>query len=316
MALSDDGTLVYLPGARPVPDRTLTWVGLDGKESPIPVPPGPYLPVDLSSDGRTLLVSKYDEFTAQWELWLMPLGSGEWRKPSSAHNVEAAGVFSEDGKAILFSRMGTGLIRQPVEPIANEQVIAPEPDYSRYPVPVLPGQKEMLFVEGYHPGIMSVVYAWPLDPPATAARRVLTAHTVPRVSPDLRWVALRKDGRTVVIRPYPLSESGQSLVVGAGTAPLWSPDGRTLYYTDAKQNMVAVPFFAGASPKVGTPRVLFHAGAYELSTTWFPTYHLSKDGRAFLMAKKVDTGPAAAPSSIHVIRNWFADVQRLAHPLP
>ncbi len=54
------------------------------------------------------------------------------------------------------------------------------------------------------------------------------------VSPDGRWLAYESDssGRfEIYVRPFPNVAAGQWLISTAGgTRPLWSPNGRELYY--------------------------------------------------------------------------------------
>ncbi len=313
MGLSRDGVLVFTQRLKMVPDRTLTWVDFEGKETPIPVPPGPYLPTDISPDGGTVLVAKYDDFEAQWGLWLMPLGAGEWKRISDGHPYDVAGVFAGDNKTILLNRMGTGLMRRRLDSFASEECIAPEPDFSRYPVPFAPGQKEVLFAEGYRPVITTLFYSLAMGSQPGPPRRLSSGESGARLSPDLNWLAAIRDGK-VVVRRYPLSETDTPLRWGKGSAPVWSLDGKTMYFANENREMLAVPFHPGPPARFGSARVLFPAGRYELGNRWYSGYHLRRDGKAFLMARNEAAAPQRLPTTVQVVRNWFTEVQALAHP--
>jgi hypothetical protein len=81
---------------------------------------------------------------------------------------------------------------------------------------------------------------------------------------------------------------------------------------DEQNRMVALPFENG---KLGHRTPLMDLSHYEPGTRWFSTMPLAKDGSRFLMARNRNPSSAPARTSIHVVRNWFDDIKRLAHPL-
>lgn len=59
-------------------------------------------------------------------------------------------------------------------------------------------------------------------------------------SPNGRWLAYVSGSASdpeIRFQPYP--GPGSTIVVGAGQSPVWSPDGRMLYYRSGKQMMAA-----------------------------------------------------------------------------
>ena len=91
-----------------------------------------------------------------------------------------------------------------------------------------------------------------------------------------------------------------------GGEPVWSPDGKELFYRSGKRMMV-VPIQTEPAFHQGRPEVLFE-GSYRSHTTLpgLQQYDISPDGQRFLMLKKDET-----PAQIHVVLNWFEELKRL-----
>ncbi len=130
----------------------------------------------------------------------------------------------------------------------------------------------------------------------------------PRFSPDGRWLAYisNESGRyEVYVQSYPGPGGRWTISTQGGTEPVWSADGRELFYRHGSQMMVVdistAPTFAP-----GTPRRLFEG--YELNPYGLPNYDVSPDGKRFLMVQS-DSG--AAPTQLNVVLNWTEEVQRL-----
>ncbi len=133
----------------------------------------------------------------------------------------------------------------------------------------------------------------------------------PTLSPDSRWLAYQSDetGRTeIFVRPFPnTSEGKQQVSSGGGAAPLWSRDGKELFYLSGDHNMMAARVTAGAT--VGDPQVLFHVRDELLGAEYlyYTPWDVARDGR-FLMARAVSGGPDEVGSFV-VAENWLEELK-------
>jgi hypothetical protein len=87
--------------------------------------------------------------------------------------------------------------------------------------------------------------------------------------------------------------------MGGGYAPLWSPDGRTLYYQTDGDTLLGVDVADGPAFKASRARVI----ARDAHAAW---YGVAGDGR--LLAIRQPGGAWAAP--IHVVVGWSAELRR------
>jgi serine/threonine-protein kinase len=137
---------------------------------------------------------------------------------------------------------------------------------------------------------------------------------VGKISPDGRWLAYvsNESGRfEVYVRPFPSSSGRWQISTEGGAEPLWSRDGRELFYRIGNKVMV-VNISPGPSFQAGTPRLLFErrlavrTGGNSINTN----YDISPDGRRFLMVQEAVQQAEAPPTQIHVVLNWFEELKR------
>ncbi len=128
-------------------------------------------------------------------------------------------------------------------------------------------------------------------------------------SPDGRWLAFvsNQSGREeVYLRD--LAKQGDQVLVsdGGGVEPVWSPDGRELYYRENGADPYLVAAGIATTP---APRVLGRTRLFPISdvvsTNPHANYDVSPDGRTFAMVRR---SPAAR---IMVIQNLPALVAKL-----
>jgi Tol biopolymer transport system component len=135
--------------------------------------------------------------------------------------------------------------------------------------------------------------------------------TQPQISPNGQWMAYRSgDASTqseIYVVPFPEVNKGKWQVsTGGGTDPLWSHDGRELFYRNGN-SVFAVDVQTEPTFKVGNPRLLFQkAYSSGIGHIW----DLSPDGKRFLMMKEADTAAAGAPRKINVVLNWFEELKQ------
>ncbi|HEY7473690.1 MAG TPA: hypothetical protein VH679_01665, partial [Vicinamibacterales bacterium] len=90
-----------------------------------------------------------------------------------------------------------------------------------------------------------------------------------------------------------------------GTFPLWSRNGRELFYQTLDGAMVAVPVEPSATTwKAGSPTELFRGPYAVRDGTLGRQYDVAPDGR-FLMLKRADTG--IVPHFV-VVQHWITEL--------
>ena len=134
------------------------------------------------------------------------------------------------------------------------------------------------------------------------------------LSPDGRWLAHESNetGRTeVYVRPFPGVEAGKWQVsTSGGVAPLWSRNGRELYFVNGNREMMAVPVPPGPTFHAGVARVLFpmRDELYLADHENYTPFDIGPDGR-FLMARHVRSSAMLA-SQLIVVENWFEELKQ------
>ena len=141
----------------------------------------------------------------------------------------------------------------------------------------------------------------------------------PQISPDGRWMAYTSDesGQAqIYVRPFPEVDKGRWQVsTSGGDSPLWSPDGRELFYRSGDAAM-AVSVKTEPTFRLETPKTLFR-GTYvssDLRRGWIllNPWDISPDGKRFLMIKPPESTAYAGGASlkINVVLNWFEELKR------
>jgi serine/threonine-protein kinase len=130
----------------------------------------------------------------------------------------------------------------------------------------------------------------------------------PLFSPDGRWLAYVSDesGRyEVYVESVPRGRGRWLVSSGGGIEPLWSADGRELFYRNGDA-LLAVPVQSTPTFSVGAPRVLFER---RLKNGIYGTlsYDITEDGREFLM---IERQVELVPNRLHVVLNWDEELRR------
>jgi Tol biopolymer transport system component len=140
--------------------------------------------------------------------------------------------------------------------------------------------------------------------------RTPSTEGAPSFSPDGRWLAYASDesGRPeIYVQAYPGPGGKWQISAEGGTEPVWSPNGRELFYRSGNK-MMAVDIATQTGFAVGKPRMLFE-GRYEPGPVQIDNYDVSPDGQRFLMLKPSEQAQAA-PTQINVVLNWFEELRQ------
>ncbi len=122
----------------------------------------------------------------------------------------------------------------------------------------------------------------------------------------------------VYVRPFPDVNGGRWQVSsGGGGWPLWSPDGRELFYAGS-EGMMAVPIETEPTFTQGTVDLLFDLGPYSTPPVALTNRRIdiSPEGDRFLMLKTGGgSDETAAATSIIIVQNWFEELKERV-PVP
>ena len=133
------------------------------------------------------------------------------------------------------------------------------------------------------------------------------------LSPDGRWMAYQSDetGRTeVFVRAFPNTSAFKHQVSnGGGTAPLWSRDGRELFFVSPGADMMSARVTAGSPISIAAPAPLFHIAddLLKVEYTFYTPWDVAADGR-FIMAR-ARAGTAGTATSVVIAENWLIELR-------
>jgi dipeptidyl aminopeptidase/acylaminoacyl peptidase len=144
-----------------------------------------------------------------------------------------------------------------------------------------------------------------------------STHTNSVFSPDGRWVAYVRSERNramVYVEPFPATGARYQLPVeasGIAHHPLWSPDGKELFFNPAPGlfswvSITTEPTVTFGNPKVG-PRP-FVTGPPIMRRA----FDIRRDGKFVGLIEAGQTvGSTIIPHQIQVVLNWFEEVKGL-----
>jgi tRNA A-37 threonylcarbamoyl transferase component Bud32/WD40 repeat protein len=131
----------------------------------------------------------------------------------------------------------------------------------------------------------------------------------PALSPDGRWVAYVSNDagiNEVYVRPFPNADAGRWQVSnGGGGSPVWSPDGKELYFIDAANRLVAAQLAPGAAFSVSELKPLFDATRFSYAG-FHQAFEVTKEGQFVFLGP---IGPVAPTIRLVQVDNWFADLK-------
>ena len=322
-AISKDGLLVYIPGGVTYGEHELVIVDKAGNAKPLTANKRPYEDFTISPDGKFIATTIEGPVTNSWIHDIARdtdtrFNFGiENRDPAwSADGKHIAYSGYKDGKYAVFWKSRDGSTLEEVLVLADKNVDAWF---------FSPDGGTLLYADSQFDGQQNID-ALPLRDKQNV-RAVFPAQFEVEwaiLSPDGKWIAYNsfESGRPeVYVSPYPAIEPRERISTNGGLHPLWSPDGRELYYRTAaspdelvhralaqKTRVMAVSIETKNGFKAGQPHMLFE-GPY------FASGHdiaITPDGKGFILIRETDS--QTGPRQIETVVNWFEELKQRAHP--
>jgi eukaryotic-like serine/threonine-protein kinase len=295
-ALSRTGTLIYQSGTQL---SRLVVVGKDVAARSL-LDDGDYSFPRVSPDGKLLAISIGS--AEHRDIWLDEVASGTLTRLTTEGLTNERAEWSPDGRRVLF-RTDRG---------SRSAIWSRPADMSAEAAPLLSGDRIDVFEGVLSPDARYLVYQVDTggadiyyravtgdSAPRPIANSAAAIENMPRVSSDGRWITFvtNESGRDeVVVQPFPGPGGRVQVSAGGGTEPVWSRDGRRLFYRGSGK-LMAAEIRAAPSFSVIARDTVF-ADPYVFATNPHANYDVFPDGTHFVFLEPDHS------SQMVVVSNW------------
>jgi eukaryotic-like serine/threonine-protein kinase len=309
-SISATGALVYQE-ALPQPAPRIVLRNRNGDVlRTIEAPPGTRW-ASLDPRGTRVAIQSLDENTVE-DLWIIDLERGVASRLTAREGSNEQPIWSPDGRRIAFTSNRAGaydLYAKNADGSGEDELLVKSP-HTKWPVCWSADGKFLVYTESDKSDTRNT-WVLPLEGDRTPIRFTNGAFDTldPTLSPvpdgqGRLWMAYSSNetgSSEVYLRSFlpgaPSGSAGAAVRVSpdGGRVPVWSKDGRELFYLGSSSQEMAVDVKLGNAPEIGTPHALFHT-VYRIFST---------DGRRFLTIEPAGEPPAA---KISVVLNWAAEL--------
>ena len=286
-AVSASGSLAYLPGIAPV---RLELVDATRRLAPLDVPSNAFANPRYSPDGKHIAMSVYKD--GRFDIWVYDVASRALTRLTTEGTLNQRPEWSPDGKRVIYrSDRGGGPTKlwwQPFDGSAPAETLMAMPGQFVMEGVITPDGRTLAYRTGGFRQSKMWYRALTGDSAAHAIGSSSGDESSPRLSPDGRWIAYQSDASgsfEVYVRPFPGPGARVQVSAKGGHAPVWSHDGRHLYYTIGQQ-LIDATLTGGASMAVASSSV-FYEGMF-IWDTGHPDFDVAPDGRSLLILRPVN----------------------------
>ena len=309
-SFASNGLLAYASDAGQE-TQALVWVSPNGGEEQITSGYLRLVAPRLSPDGTHVAVGISETIAdVGMRLWVWDLERAQRSRLTTDQGLWPA--WTPDGSKVSFARGGVNnIFWRPVDLSSEEETLV-EGRYQAGSGSWSPDGRSFVYYE-VHPDTRRDIWTLSLGEDPRPFLATEFNETAPQLSPNGRWIAYTSDQSgdvQVYVQPYP--QGGRVIPISAegGTEPVWSRDGRTLFYRDGDR-MMAVDVSENEEFRPGGPTLVF-TGSYDVDGggSGIANFDVARDGR-FLMIRR-DVSSTAKAS---VVQSWFDDLAERV-PLP
>jgi len=310
LAVSDTGTLFFIPGVDKATERLLGWLDATGTPVLLPAPPRQYQEPVLSPDGQLVAVTISNGSSR--DIWVYDISRKTLNRLTFGEGSNSTPVWSGDGRRIIYRKdNGVGKIAiawKAADGSGDEEILFTG-DRSLYPSAASPDGKWLALSlqekgNAYDIYILGLAGDHKLQPYVTGPYDESGAS----FSPDGRWIAYRSNesGRyEIYVKPFPDPKGRWQVSTEGGGEARWSATAKEIIYRRESQYM-AVPVETAGTFRAGQPRLFLNQNLPRITAASSAVFTLSHDGKRILVV----VPPQAASSGIQleVTTNWTEEL--------
>ncbi|MCZ6708310.1 MAG: hypothetical protein O7A71_10230, partial [Chloroflexi bacterium] len=304
--VSRNASLVFLTGGSQG-ETELRWVDRKGTQLRTMGEATTYRDPRISPDGQFVAVSQGRD---AGDIWLYDLQRDVRTRFSFDQSDEGSPLWSPDGKRVAFhsSREGVWQIRvRDTAGAGSEEVLFESK--SQMDLTDWSSDGRFIFFTALSRDTGWDVWVYSFDD--GSARAVISEQKdqwQARLSPDGRWIAYGSGDSgeiEVYVQAFPESRGRWMVSTRGGDSPVWSRDGKELFFKSTDSQLMAVDVNAGDAFKTGQPKPLF---AVSLKGSVNASFDVSPDGQRFLLNARAETETSNLGATL--ILNWPEVLQR------
>jgi eukaryotic-like serine/threonine-protein kinase len=326
-AVSASGTLVYLPETAKDASsrRTLHWVDRNGGVESLGAEPNAYSNPKISTDGEKVAFSIGSLSAINIIIW--DIVHGYPTRRTSEENINTLPLWTPDGTRITFYRQTHANFEIHSMAAAGAEKVTPL--YSQQSGAILPecwlkDGKTLLTTaapvgsENFQIGMLSTEGDSKWRPLIQEQEK--HSELQPQLSHNGRLMAYtsNESGQyEVYVRSFPVVDNVPFRIsISGGDSPLWSPDGRELFYRNGDEVMTVPITKTDPDFTYGTPKSLFQGNYipsdFSIGSNEIHSWDIHPNGKRFLMMKDAGTNASAGrgPRRINIILNWFEELKQ------
>jgi len=303
---SSNGILVYTSGATSTQIVQLTWFDRTGKAVGVVGSPVELEWASLSPDGSTVAFDR-QAVSGTSDIWLQDVERGVPSRLTFGPPASGRPVWSPDGR-VAFHRPLLETRQKAASGTSQEELLYKDPqnrvaianDWSK------DGRYLIVNVIDTQKGVEILVVPTSGDKkPFTYLGSIADVGEVfAKLSPDGRFLAYTsgESKRTeVYVQTFPDPGGKWQISTEGGHWPVWSRDGRELYFISSDKKMMAVEVKAeGQKFEPGVPKALFAVPESK-------QYDVARDGRFLIQVPQAD---ATGSVSVNVVVNWQSALKK------
>jgi serine/threonine-protein kinase len=298
--LARDGTLAYVSGG-PAWIGQLVWADRTGAITPIAAPPHAYQQFALSPDGQRIALEISE---ASRDIYLYEFARGSLIRFTNAGANESP-RWTPDGTQLAFWRQNGPVSELVLKSAASglEDVLMSE--MGRGPSSWSPDGSTLAFLDKA-PETGLDIWMNKRGQPAAPWLKTRFREWGAAFSRDGKFVAYVSDESgqyEVYVRPASGEGAQWQVSTEGGEEPVWSKDGRELFYRNGPKWMAA-EVTTETQFKAGTPRLLFEGPYLNVPGV---SYDVAADGRFLMLEENYKQPPT---TQLQAIINWSEEVKR------